>query len=467
MKRFARHPITAVAIAATLCAVAGAPAVAQDGPAAVEGDGQSSIMLLFDASGSMAADDGSGNRRIDTARSAITELIEGAPEEARIGLRVFGGRFARPRRRQGCQDSRALFPVGELDPERARQAVQSYRPIGYTPIALSLERAARDLPPDGARTIILVSDGEDTCQPPPPCEVAERIARQGVALKIQAIGFQVNPRARAQLQCIARVSGGIYRDVEEAERLAEELRALSVRALRDYVAEGEPVEGGPTAREAAEIGPGQFVDTIGPDEERWFAVELSERETLQAAATLVPEDRFGLETSRTEFTMEIVNPAFEEPDTNNSGASGGSSVFGADSEGAVDSLGVVGRPVGVGDQADETAVQTGFGRAGTYYLRVRLADNDSRELLNKLEGGRVDLELLVNVIGRENGQAQPPSEDGSEDGGGGGESPDVTESAAAGASDDGPAAILLALISLGAVAVGIGGAIGVTRARRA
>lgn len=464
MKRSTRHPIAAAALAAALwAAAAAAPAAGQEDPAPPEGEPQSSIMLLFDSSGSMRADDGSGNRRIDTARSAITQLIEGAPEDARIGLRVFGGRFARPRERQGCQDSRALFPVGELDPEQAKQAVQSYQPVGYTPIALSLERAARDLPPDGARTIILVSDGEDTCQPPPPCEAAERIARQGVALKIQAIGFQVNPRARAQLQCIARVSGGIYRDVQDAPRLAEELRALSVRALRDYVAQGEPVEGGPSAREAAEIGPGQFVDTIGPNEERWFAIELAERETLQAAAALVPADRFGLETVLADFTLDIVNPAFEEPDTNNSSATG-SSVFSADSEGGVDSIGAVGRPVGVGDQTDELAAQSGFGRAGTYYLRVRLTDSDDRELLNKLDGGRVDLELLVNVIGREDGLTQPPTEDGSEDGGG--EGPDVTEAAAAGATGDGPAAIVLALISLGALAVGAVGAIGLVRARR-
>ncbi|MEJ7787133.1 MAG: hypothetical protein WKF96_20210 [Solirubrobacteraceae bacterium] len=460
MKRPALHLIAALAAAALWATFAATPGYGQDDASPAEGDLQSSIVLLFDSSGSMRADDGSGNRRIDTARSAITGLIEGAPEDARIGLRVIGGRFARPRQRQGCQDSRALFPVGKLDPELASEAVQSYRPVGYTPIALSLERAAADLPPDGARTIILVSDGEDTCQPPPPCEVAERIARQGVALKIQAIGFQVNPRARAQLQCVARVSGGIYRDVQEAPRLAEELRALSVRAQRDYIAEGEAVEGGPSAREAAAIGPGQFVDTIGANEERWFAIELEERETLQAAAALVPADRFGLGTTLAEFTVDIVNPRFEEPDSNNSGASTGSSVFDPDSEGGVDSIGVVGRPIGVGDQTDDLAVQSGYGRAGTYYLRVRLADNDSRELLNNLKGGRVDLELLVNVIGREGGQAEPPSEDGSDEAG------DATRAASAGGSDEGPAATVLALVSLGAIAIGIAAAMGLTRARR-
>lgn len=251
-----------------------------------------------------------------------------------------------------------------------------------------------------------MSDGQDTCGPPRPCDVAREIANRGIKLQIQAIGFQVNNKSRRELQCIARAGNGVYRDVQDAPRLAEELRALSVRALRDYRAEGEPVEGGPTVRQATEIGPGQFVDTIGSDEERWYSIELQERETLQAAAALVPRDRTGLETILADFTLDIVNPRFEEPATNNSGATSGS-VFEDDADGGVDSIGVVGRPVGVGDQTGEDAEQSGFGSPGRYYLRVRLADTDDRELLNKLDGQRVDLELLVNVVGREGGQAEP------------------------------------------------------------
>lgn len=447
-------------LAAALLCLSAAPALAQDDPpplADPEEAPESSILLLFDSSGSMKADDGSGNRRIDTAKGAITGLLEGAPGDAKIGLRVFGGRFGDKDKRRGCTDSRLLFPVENIDADGAKSAIQSYKPTGFTPISLSLRRAAEDLPPTGARTIILVSDGQDTCGPPRPCDVAREVANRGIKLQIQAIGFQVNNKSRRELQCIARAGNGVYRDVQDAPRLAEELRALSVRALRDYRAEGEPVEGGPTVRQATEIGPGQFVDTIGPDEERWYSIELAERETLQAAAALVPRDRTGLETVLADFTLQIVNPRFEEPGTNNSGAAGGS-VFADDSEGGVDSIGVVGRPVGVGDQADETAVQSGFGSAGRYYLRVRLTDADDRELLNKLDGERVDLELLVNVLGREGGQAEPPEEDGT-----------VSASQAAttpGGIDDGPGAVVLALVCFAAIAAGIAGALGLTRRRR-
>ena len=92
-----------------------------------------------------------------------------------------------------------LGPAGRNKAELEQQ-IRSFRARGRTPIAYALEQAATDLGDSGARTIVLVSDGKDTCQPPSPCSVAQRVAKGGVEMRIQAIGFNVasvSSRARS------------------------------------------------------------------------------------------------------------------------------------------------------------------------------------------------------------------------------------------------------------------------------
>lgn len=58
--------------------------------------------------------------------------------------------------------------------------VQGIHHLQYTPIGNALQAAADSLPNEGNRSIILVSDGEDTCAPPEPREVARDLADRGV-----------------------------------------------------------------------------------------------------------------------------------------------------------------------------------------------------------------------------------------------------------------------------------------------
>ena len=179
-----------------------------------------------------------------------TWLLGSLPPSTQVGLRVFGG--TKPSRPIGpaCRDSSLVLPIGPLARSQAEQQIRSFTAKGRTPIAYALEQAAQDLGASGPRTIILVSDGKDTCQPPSPCQVAQRIARGGVEMRIQAIGFNVDPAARRELQCIAKAGGGVYTDADNAATLKEQLRVLSTRALRQYVPKGKPVRGGPSARQA-------------------------------------------------------------------------------------------------------------------------------------------------------------------------------------------------------------------------
>ena len=173
--------------------------------------------------------------------------------------RCRAGRSARPAATpSSCSRWGAWTATGRRPSSRSARSAAAEGPRSPTHSSRPPPTSARG----SSRTIVLVSDGKDTCQPPSPCSVAQRVAKGGVEMRIQAIGFNVDPEARAELECIASAGGGVYRDATDAESLREELRALTTRALRQYEPKGKPIKGGPSARQATLITPGPV---HGPD----------------------------------------------------------------------------------------------------------------------------------------------------------------------------------------------------------
>jgi hypothetical protein len=404
----------------------------------------------------MAADDGAGTPKIKAAQDAAASLLRSLPPSTQLGLRVFGG--TRPSRPIGpaCRDLSLVLPIGPLSRAQTEDRIRSFKAKGRTPIAYALERAAEDLGGSGPRTIILVSDGKDTWQPPSPCEVAQRIARGGVEMRIQAIGFDVYPDAKRELQCIAHAGGGVYTDADNAAALREQLRALSTRALRQYVPRGKPVRGGPNARRALTLVPGRYVDEMLPDSERWYAIELRRGETLEASASFIPPrrdvaDRGGLARA----SLDIVTPAFEIPNRQNSSSTG----YPFERRGFVNGFGVVSRPIGVGAQA---ASNQPFSQPGRYYLKLRLNDTDGKDLFNATGGQPYPVELAVAVLGRHGGNpglSKGPQPSGS--------TPSQGPTPAGVASpNEPPATALLVLVGGGLAALGFAGGAALRRRGR-
>ncbi|MFC8234053.1 VWA domain-containing protein [Streptomyces sp. NPDC057284] len=256
----------------------------------------SSLVMVLDSSGSMADDDGTGRTRMETARSAVDTVVDGLPDHYPTGLRVYGGE-----RTRGCTDTRLLRPVQPLDRTAVKQAVAGVRPKGDTPVGLSLQKAAEDLPEpaDGAmgtRTILLISDGEDNCGTPQPCEVAEQLGNDRAGLRVDTVGFQVKGRAREQLECIAEAGNGRYYDAPDAKSLARQLQRASQLAADGYRFRGERVEGAATGDRAPLLAPGQYLDAIGPGEKRYYAVDLDAVSTADFSATAVPQPGAAVDT---------------------------------------------------------------------------------------------------------------------------------------------------------------------------
>ncbi|HZX04908.1 vWA domain-containing protein [Kribbella sp.] len=258
-----RRPAVLALLAITLTALlAGlaAPA-AQADPAPDSGK----LVLVLDSSGSMKEPAGDGTTKIAAARTALTQVVSKLPADAQVGLRVYGATVFKRSQPGACTDTQLTVPIGAGNRPQLQAAIAKYQPYGETPIGYALQQAANDLGPTGQRTIVLVSDGEATCAPDP-CVVAQSIAKQGIDLKIDVVGFRVGGKARSQLQCVAREGRGDYYDADSTIDLEAGLGRLSTRAFRPFRISGTPVHGAPQQEGAPVLAPGHYSDTFGVDD---------------------------------------------------------------------------------------------------------------------------------------------------------------------------------------------------------
>jgi Ca-activated chloride channel family protein len=268
-----------VLVALLLSLIVAAPAAAQQE--------ERSVLLILDSSKSMNEPAGNGGTRLDAAKAAVPEVLDALPQDAKVGVRVYGAKVEEATRAEGCRDTELVVPVDVADTPKVRSVVDALEGKGRTPIGRSLLAAADDLPESGRRTVILVSDGGDNCAPPDPCKAAEEVSRRGIDMTIQVVGLQVNERVREQLECIADAGGGSYVDAKDAGALKDELAAVFARAFRFYEPTGTPIEGGPAPDGAASAEPGQFLDDLEPGQARWYAVDVKKGQRLRAAATFI------------------------------------------------------------------------------------------------------------------------------------------------------------------------------------
>lgn len=213
---------TAVALAA-LSLVLASCSQSQEGAAGVAAASASPTVLVLDSSGSMAEPEGDGNR-MDAAKKAATGLVDAMPDDAILGLVAYGTSTggSDAEKPAGCADVKTLQKAVALDRGAAAGAVAGLEPSGFTPIGASLRHAAELLPADGVVAIVLLSDGEDTCAPPPPCEVARELKAQRPGLTISTVGFKT---ANEELSCIASATGGLYLTADNTDQLVSRLVA--------------------------------------------------------------------------------------------------------------------------------------------------------------------------------------------------------------------------------------------------
>lgn len=178
-----------------------------------------SVLMILDASGSMNAVLPSGESRFEVARRATKDVAKFLPGDAQLALRLYGSKS--PRADHNCLDTAVAVPFGPASTSAGQIAasVDAAKAQGYTPIAYVLTQAARDFRADARkRTIVLVSDGKETCDGDPAL-AGKELADAGIT--VHTVGFIADAAARMQLQAVARATGGSYFDAPIGPELPE------------------------------------------------------------------------------------------------------------------------------------------------------------------------------------------------------------------------------------------------------
>ena len=178
-----------------------------------------SAIIIFDGSGSMWGQI-EGKHKIEIAREVMGTLVEDWNEDIALGLMAYGHR-----EKGNCADIEVLQPVGTPDSKKILNIINKLSPKGKTPISQSLKQAAETLRyAEDPATVILISDGEETCNDDP-CVVSKELEAKGINFTAHVIGFDVknNQKAREQLQCIAENTGGQFYEAEDTSGLNEAL----------------------------------------------------------------------------------------------------------------------------------------------------------------------------------------------------------------------------------------------------
>ena len=176
------------------------------------------MVLILDGSGSMwgRIDD---RAKIEIAKEAMGELIEAIPADFETGLMVYGHRV-----KGDCNDIEMVVPLGTRNAADLKTKVQAISPKGKTPISESVRQAAEALRyTEEQATVILVSDGLETCEKDP-CALAAELAMSGVDFTVHVIGFDISKEDQGRLRCLADRTGGLFLAADNAGSLREALQ---------------------------------------------------------------------------------------------------------------------------------------------------------------------------------------------------------------------------------------------------
>ena len=187
---------------------------------------QENILIILDASYSMA--DRIGNeRKIDIAKRVIYNTLKDIPKSTRVGFRVYGHKVGFMAIGT-CKKSELLVPIQLNAQNDIISQLSKIQPKGATPIAYSIEQAVYNdfAGLNGQNRIILISDGMETCAGDP-CRFAVELVRQGIDLKLDVVGFDLQePGAFNQLKCIALSTGGKFFTTDTEASLSDSLRQI-------------------------------------------------------------------------------------------------------------------------------------------------------------------------------------------------------------------------------------------------
>lgn len=179
---------------------------------------QTKAILVLDASGSMWGTI-NGKTKIEIARDAVAKVVAGLDENVQLGLMAYGHR-----RKGDCADIELLIPPGPLNKQAFMSKVNALQPLGNTPLTKAVELAAEALKyEENAATVILVSDGLETCGGDP-CSLAQKLEAAGVKFTTHVVAFDLTQQEAQKIECLAKDTGGMFLSASDAGSLQHALQ---------------------------------------------------------------------------------------------------------------------------------------------------------------------------------------------------------------------------------------------------
>jgi len=213
------------------------------------------VALILDASGSMLKRL-DGTRRIEIAKGLLSKAVtEHIPPGTQVALRVFGHKEA-----NSCRTD-LVIPMQPLDPASVEKTLAGINAMNLakTPIADSLAMIESDLKDaTGPRLVVLVTDGEETCDGDP-AGVLAKLSEKGIDLRLEIVGFAIDDEAlKQQFEGWAEQGGGRYFDASDAASLEHSLAEALQIPYSVFDLDGTRVAQGTVDGEALELKAGRY-----------------------------------------------------------------------------------------------------------------------------------------------------------------------------------------------------------------
>lgn len=241
------------------------------------------LAIVLDVSGSMNAKLGDGTRW-NAALTMLEDVIAELPDDLNVGLRAYGHRHS-SKSAETCRDTQLVVPIAKLDRERIVKAASKLRPRGETPLVHSSLEAVNDLKAVGGGSVILITDGEESCGGDAKGAAAE-IQASGVNVTLNIVGFTLTGEAvEAELSTLAGSTGGRYYSAQDGAQLSRAVKLAALHRLPYDILDksGKVLVSGQTSELSRELPPGEYrirIDALGQVLEESLTINANETTVL-------------------------------------------------------------------------------------------------------------------------------------------------------------------------------------------
>ncbi len=135
------------------------------------------------------------------------------------------------RQKETCTDTSLVSTIAKLDRQRILSIVDRLQPRGETPLVYSILQAPGDLQAVGGGTLIVITDGEETCGGDP-VKAAQQLKDAGLPIVLNIVGFTLTgKKVEQELTGFAEATGGRYYSAQDGEALGRAVTRAAVTRI--------------------------------------------------------------------------------------------------------------------------------------------------------------------------------------------------------------------------------------------